>query len=624
MKRKNGKLWIVSLIALCMLVSMTVLGSGVKLDSSIAIAPEYEAAQEFSDGYAAVMKDGKWGYIDETGKVVVDFKYDVAWGFSEGVAVAATVEDLTVIADLDAPEATEALEAVYVYHLVDAAGKDVVLEAATEWYGEGTVEYGFVPKYTAEAAEGSWQCYNGVVNVASTPYTAEGALIEPAAYLSGNNGVYDYYYVCGPSVDGVIPVTFGYLGQDGTTTCAYIGLDGKVIREFEKADWAAGTGVCEVYAPDNGLIMVQTLQGAVADEPGMCYVGYGVMTEDGKWVAEPKYLDFYYSMDGTFFANGVLPLCDAENKWGVIDAKGATVVDFDYQWIGVCSNGYMPAQKADGTCVYLDAEGKEYPIDGAATMITSFSEDGLAAVYDAASGKAYCVYENPVEGKFVAVQNSDNMAASVYFPGYEDGTPELMVQPSALVAIEVDGKWGYLKLEAAEAPFEDVEANRFYYDAVIWAVENEVTTGKTETTFAPDADATRAEVVTFLWRAAGCPEPTSTENPFKDVEEGRFYYKAVLWAVEEGITKGVKVDEFAPEQKCTRGEIVTFLWRVAETPEAEAENPFADVEKGRFYYDAVQWAVEEEITKGVKDDQFAPEQNCTRGEIVTFLYRYYN
>ena len=201
----------------------------------------------------------------------------------------------------------------------------------------------------------------------------------------------------------------------------------------------------------------------------------------------------------------------------------------------------------------------------------------------------------------------------------------MYVEPAELVAISVDGKYGYAKLEVeSENPFSDVAENRFYYEPVLWAAENAIAQGYEDGTFQPEGNANRAEVVTFLWRAAGCPEPTSSENPFKDVAEGRFYYKAVLWAVEEGITKGVEADKFAPEAECSRGEIVTFLYRVAETPEAAGDNPFKYVEKGRYYYDAVLWAVEEEITNGVEADAFAPAKACTRGEIVTFLYRFYN
>ncbi|MBR6290252.1 MAG: S-layer homology domain-containing protein [Clostridia bacterium] len=173
-------------------------------------------------------------------------------------------------------------------------------------------------------------------------------------------------------------------------------------------------------------------------------------------------------------------------------------------------------------------------------------------------------------------------------------------------------------------PFTDVKKGAFYYDAVMWAVSNDpvITKGTTATTFSPKDTCTRGQVVTFLWRAFGCPEPTLTENPFTDVKEKAFYYKAVLWAVEKGITNGVDATHFGPDQGCTRGQVVAFLWRAEGQPEpASTENPFTDVKEKAFYYKAVLWAVEKNITNGTTPTTFGPGATCTRGQIVTFLFR---
>ena len=175
--------------------------------------------------------------------------------------------------------------------------------------------------------------------------------------------------------------------------------------------------------------------------------------------------------------------------------------------------------------------------------------------------------------------------------------------------------------EPAEGPFEDVKKTDFFYDAVQWAVDEGITTGVTTTRFAPDNLTTRAQIVTFLWRAAGKPEPASSENPFTDVEESEFYYNAVLWAVEEGITKGVTETTFNPDGNCTRAQAVTFLHRYAGEPGATMENPFTDVSDQEFYYNAILWAVENGITTGVTTTTFEPDSACTRAQIVTFLYR---
>ena len=171
--------------------------------------------------------------------------------------------------------------------------------------------------------------------------------------------------------------------------------------------------------------------------------------------------------------------------------------------------------------------------------------------------------------------------------------------------------------------FADVEKGSFYEDAVKWALENGITTGKTDQFFAPYAVCTRAETVTFLWRAAGKPTPASTVNPFIDVAPDAFYYTAVLWAAEQGITTGTSADTFSPNETVSRGQMVTFLWRAAGKPAANAANPFADVAADAYYADAVLWAVARGITNGTSATTFSPDAGCTRAQIVTFLYRFY-
>ncbi|MBQ6430608.1 MAG: leucine-rich repeat protein [Oscillospiraceae bacterium] len=173
-------------------------------------------------------------------------------------------------------------------------------------------------------------------------------------------------------------------------------------------------------------------------------------------------------------------------------------------------------------------------------------------------------------------------------------------------------------------PFTDVHETDFFYDAVLWAAnaEPQVTAGTSATTFSPNATCTRAQVVTFLWRAKGCPEPKSGSNPFTDVASGEYYYKAVLWAVENEVTAGTSATTFSPNAGCTRAQVVTFLWRAEGKPApGSSDNLFTDVASGEYYYTAVLWAVEKDITKGTSATTFSPNATCTRGQIVTFLYR---
>lgn len=169
--------------------------------------------------------------------------------------------------------------------------------------------------------------------------------------------------------------------------------------------------------------------------------------------------------------------------------------------------------------------------------------------------------------------------------------------------------------------FTDVLASAYYYDAVYWAVENGVTNGTSASTFSPNASCTRAQMVTFLWRAAGSPEPESTVNPFTDVSASAYYYDAVLWAVEQGITNGTSATTFGPDATVTRGQTVTFLWRYDGSTAASGSG-FADVASDAYYADAVAWAASEGVTSGTSATTFSPSNDCTRGQIVTFLYRY--
>ena len=169
--------------------------------------------------------------------------------------------------------------------------------------------------------------------------------------------------------------------------------------------------------------------------------------------------------------------------------------------------------------------------------------------------------------------------------------------------------------------FTDVPDDVYYADAVGWAVKNGITAGTSATTFSPDAACTRAQAVTFLWRAAGSPEPENDVMPFTDVAAGAYYYDAVLWAMEQGITSGTSATAFSPNAVCTRAQIVTFLWRSEESPAAITAAPFIDVPTDAYYAKAILWAVENEITAGTSATTFSPNNNCTRAQIVTFLWR---
>ena len=196
------------------------------------------------------------------------------------------------------------------------------------------------------------------------------------------------------------------------------------------------------------------------------------------------------------------------------------------------------------------------------------------------------------------------------------------VQPAGSVTIRVSLlKTGSEPDFSNVNPFVDVAADAYYHDAVLWAAENDITTGTDAFRFSPDAPCTRAQAVTFLWRAAGCPAPRSSTMPFTDVNPGDYYYDAVLWAVENGITAGTgDGTTFSPDEICSRAQIVTFLWRAQGAPAAGTGDSFADIAADAYYHDAVLWAARNGITGGTGDSNFSPDADCTRAQIVTFLY----
>ena len=193
--------------------------------------------------------------------------------------------------------------------------------------------------------------------------------------------------------------------------------------------------------------------------------------------------------------------------------------------------------------------------------------------------------------------------------------------PASKVTVEAMFK---AEQSTGKNPFTDVPAGSYYEDAVIWAVDKGITTGTSATTFNPNGICTRAQAVTFLWRAAGSPAAKSSAMPFADVKAGSYYETAVLWAVENGITKGTSDTTFSPDATCSRAQIVTFLWRSQKSPAAGMANPFADVAADTYYIDAVLWAVKHNITVGTTFSIFSPDEECTRAQIVTFLYRAHN
>ena len=268
--------------------------------------------------------------------------------------------------------------------------------------------------------------------------------------------------------------------------------------------------------------------------------------------------------------------------------------------MGSGASGDMKAAPKGATVTVYDQNGKavsalKTTVDANGQFTISFTEAGTYTVEVSGTASYGSYSDAPVVPSRCTVKVTEGEAA-------EEETDETIDSETGLV-------------------FSDVKKSDYYYDAVAWAVDQGITTGMTNTTFAPGANCTRAQMVTFLWRAAGQPVVGDVRIPFEDVDRNAYYYKALLWAISEGITTGVTETTFAPNATCSRAQMVTFLYRMAEEPAVKTGHAFEDVFAEDYYNAAVAWAVKEGITTGMTETTFAPAAFCTRGQTVTFLYR---
>lgn len=236
--------------------------------------------------------------------------------------------------------------------------------------------------------------------------------------------------------------------------------------------------------------------------------------------------------------------------------------------------------------------------------------------YDAVL-RSYDSYVTPASGSEYSKTWSGNFSWNLDGTGLTD--PDGYADMSAAEILA--DLFGDAETQPNQKGFNDVKSGDYFYDAVNWAVEKGITTGTSATTFSPNASCTRAQIVTFLWRASGSPEPKTASNPFTDVAANAYYCKAVLWAVENGITTGTSATTFSPDAPCTRAQGVTFLWRANGSKAASAAASFTDVASDAYYAPAVAWAAEQNVTGGVGNGLFSPDTTCTRAQNVSMLYR---
>ena len=423
---------------------------------------------------------------------------------------------------------------------------------------------------------------------------------------------------------GTIEITSGTLNGDIVLTDPQAGgtlkisqdavINGDIInRKVAAVTVTGGTVTGQVTNSGNGKITVTGGSFPNADVSGF--------VPDG-----------YYTV--TFNCAGGDPIpSQVVAKGTEIPLPGCTHSSYHYKFDGwKCGNAtYYAGDKVEvNSAMTFTAQWKECFPDGPSSGgSSSVSDNEYAVTVDAGKhgdvsvspkwaeeGDTVTITADPDNGYVVdEVIVTDKNGDDIRVRDRGDGE-YTFTMPDSKVTVEVTF------VEAGdELSFVDVAKSDYYYDAVKWAVENGVTTGVTDTIFAPGNPCTRAQTVTFLWRAAGMPQAANRVNPFTDVSVNDYYYEAVLWAVENGITGGTTATTFSPNATCTRAQVVTFLWRYSKE-DASILPMFTDVAEGDYYYGAVAWAVENGVTTGVTDTSFVPGNPCTRGQIVTFLYRY--
>jgi len=454
---------------------------------------------------------------------------------------------------------------------------------------------------------------------------------------------------------------FGGWYADAELTKAYVfgTMPAENITVYAKWNPADGTAYTVKHYHQNTsgsgytLYESETLRGTTNDETAAeakNYPGFTAQTvtqttilPDGTAVVEIKYDRNTYTV--TLVANkGIIRDGDVTEYTYGVGAKLPTNVTRSGHYFG----GWYDNEDCKGTPVTeittADIGNKTFYAKWNVIYIPAVPNIPSNPAYppvvnDSDNGDVDVSHKNPDKGDTVTITPDPDAGYAVdeIIVTDKNGNPVKVVdngdgtysfkQPSGKVNIEVTFK------EIAEVPgegtpskpeklpFTDVPNDAYYAEAVRWALENGVTSGSSDTLFNPNGICTRAQAVTFLWRAAGSPAPESTKMLFKDVPADAYYYKAVLWAVENGITKGTSDTTFSPDAECTRAQIVTFLWRSQKSPAIFTANPFTDVDFKAYYIDAVLWAVKNGITSGTSATTFSPDADCTRAQIVTFLYR---
>ena len=304
------------------------------------------------------------------------------------------------------------------------------------------------------------------------------------------------------------------------------------------------------------------------------------------------------------------------------DVKAELAANGTYSYFTSITNALDAGEKTGGTVTDLSAAAG----DAVLTIVFDPDNGGQKITLKLKKGEAFALPTFAENGELANIGWTDkngfeSAVGAEYTPEKDTTLYALWGEPGTVPGGNTAQLPFWLPAAIGSNPFSDVAGGAYYNEAVRWAVKNGIASGTDAKHFSPDAACTRGQAVTFLWRAAGCPAPALAENPFADVKPTDYCYDAVLWAVQTGVAKGTSTSTFSPDAPCTRGQIVTFLYRAAGSPSGYGNSGYVDVPETSYCAAPVAWAVALCVTSGTSAITFSPDALCTRAQIVTFLYR---
>lgn len=607
------------------------------------VKPAYEQVGNFMNGLAAVKQNGKWGYIDETGKMVVSPKYDWAGQFSEGVTVVA----LRKSEILNAGTEYETTDEYYELYLLRENGTEKQLMRDDAWSGTTEPVQYYIDGIEGGAIESDgheWFCQNGVINVNGTPFDADGNEIKVKGTLDDQE--IEFYTMTGPCVGGVIPM-YGSGAIEGSGQAFFMDKNGSITRKFPHY---RESNITEVYAPEQDRIVAA--KGAYNDD-WEWVGGWGAMDLNGNWVVQPVYADFRYMMSGITFCDGLWTVKDRAGKWGAVDKNGKLVIPLQYDAMTSFREG-LSAVKQNGAFFYIDTTGKKYAIGalagGAASGVdaASLMNGGISPVYIGADGKAYCVQNVPKNGVLPAIAGTENLAREVYFPDYVEGSDDLGMLNTLgdIIAIKENGKWGFSKLTFHLDLPDESAMDSWAYDEVCKAIEAGLVPNQLQNQYR--SNITRRDFALLLTEVATTitekdietlvKDTTGKEldalvkaNPFHDTDS-----EAVVAANALGILNGYGNGKFGPYDTISRQDAATMLLRAATAIKANAMDGWGDkiaaanvqfadgAAFSAYAKEAIEVMAALDVMKGTGNNQFSPKATYTRQQSFMTVYRLMN